>query len=66
MESESRLDARRLRALIDAGRLVVGERELESVLDRLREVARELTGARHAAIGELPRERGDNSLAVPT
>ncbi len=57
MDSESTLDGRRLRALIDAGRLVVGERELESVLERLLQVARELTGASYAAIGVLDERR---------
>jgi signal transduction histidine kinase len=57
MDSESTLDGRRLRALIDAGQLVVSERELASVLDRLLEVARELTGARYAAIGVLDERR---------
>ena len=65
MDSESTLDASRLRALIDAGRLVLGERELESVLDRVVEVARELTGARHAAIEDHPRGRGETFLGVP-
>jgi signal transduction histidine kinase len=57
LDSESTLDGRRLRALIDAGQLVVSERELASVLDRLLEVARELTGARYAAIGVLDESR---------
>ncbi len=57
MDSESTLDGRRLRALIDAGRLVVAERELSSVLDRLLAVARDLTGARYAAIGVLDDSR---------
>lgn len=52
-----RLDANRLRSLIDAGRALVAERELESVFDRLLAVARDLTGAQHAAI----REAGDAS-----
>lgn len=47
----SRLDQDRLRRLIEAGRSLVSEHELEQVLDRLLAVARELTGARFAAIG---------------
>jgi signal transduction histidine kinase len=43
----------RLRRLIDAGRSVVAERELDAVFDRLLGVARDLTGARYAAIGVL-------------
>lgn len=48
-----RLDEDRLRRLIAAGRLLVAERELEQVFERLLGVARELTGARYAAIGIL-------------
>jgi signal transduction histidine kinase len=42
-----------LRRLIEAGRSVVAERELEGVFARLLDVARELTDARYAAIGVL-------------
>ncbi len=49
----STLDQDRLRRLIEAGRSVVAERELEGVFARLLDVARELTGARFAAIGVL-------------
>jgi len=49
----SKLDEDRLRRLIAAGRSLVAERELERVFERLLEVARELTGARYAAIGIL-------------
>jgi signal transduction histidine kinase len=48
--SSQQLDADRLRQLIDAGRSLVAERELDRVLDRLLEVAREVTGAPHAAV----------------
>jgi signal transduction histidine kinase len=51
------LDERGLRALIDAGRSVVAERELEAIFDRLLHVARELTGARYAALGVLDDDR---------
>jgi signal transduction histidine kinase len=51
------LDAERLRSLIDAGRTVVAERELDGVLARLLKVAREITGARYAAIGVLDDDR---------
>ncbi len=54
---ESTLDAGRLRRLIAAGRAVVAERELEGIFERLLEVARELTGARYAAIGVLDEKR---------
>ena len=52
-DSGSSLDEDRLRRLIEAGRSVVAERELEGVFERLLDVARELTGARYAAIGIL-------------
>jgi signal transduction histidine kinase len=51
------LDRDRLRRLIEAGRSVVAERELEGVFARLLDVARELTGARYAAIGVLDEAR---------
>ena len=43
--------------LLDAGRSLVSELALERVLERLLDTARELTGARYAAIGVLNRER---------
>jgi signal transduction histidine kinase len=43
--------------LIDAGRAVVAERELERVFDRLLGVARDLTGAKYAALGVLDESR---------
>jgi signal transduction histidine kinase len=52
-QDASKLDEDRLRRLIAAGRSLVAERRLEQVLERLLEVARELTGARYAAIGIL-------------
>jgi signal transduction histidine kinase len=56
-DSGSRLDEDRLRRLIEAGRSLVAERELEAVFERVLDVARELTGARYAAIGILDDER---------
>jgi signal transduction histidine kinase len=47
------LDPARLRVLIDAGQSAAAERELDDVLERLLETARELTGAQHAAIEVL-------------
>ncbi len=52
-----RLDESRLRRLLDAGRSLVAERELEAVFQRLLDVARDLTGARYAAIGILDEAR---------
>ena len=45
------LDERRLRRLIDVGRGLVAQLDLEAVLREVVEVARELTGARYAALG---------------
>ena len=47
------LDEQRLRTLIAAGRALVSELDLETVLERLLQVARDLTGARYAALGVL-------------
>ncbi len=47
------LDERRLTRLIEVGRSLVAELDLETVLRRVLEVARELTGARYAALGIL-------------
>jgi signal transduction histidine kinase len=43
--------------LLEAGRSLVAELDLEVVLERLLETARELTGARYAAIGVLDERR---------
>jgi GAF domain-containing protein len=46
-----------LRRLLEVGRTLVSELDLESVLRRLLETARELTGARYAALGILDEGR---------
>jgi GAF domain-containing protein len=51
------VDERRLRRLLDVGRSLITELEPEAVFTRLLEVARELTGARYAAIGVLDERR---------
>ena len=51
------LDEHRLKRLVDVGRGLVSELDLEAVLQRLVEVARELTGARYAALGILDERR---------
>jgi signal transduction histidine kinase len=51
------LDEARLRRLLDAGRALVANLDLEAVLDGLLETAREMTGARYAALGILDDER---------
>ena len=47
------LDERRLRRLLDVGRGLVSELDPEVVLTQVIQVARELTGARYAALGIL-------------
>jgi two-component system, NarL family, sensor histidine kinase DevS len=51
------LDETRLRRLLAAGRALVSQLELAAVLDGLLETARDLTGARYAALGILDAER---------
>ena len=55
MASET-LDEHRLRRLIEVGASLVSNFELESLLEHVLEVARELTGARYAALGILDAE----------
>ncbi len=56
--SESALDELRLRRLIDAGRgLLIAPLDVEPVLRQLLDVAREVTGARYAAVGVLDERR---------
>ena len=51
------LDADHLARLLEVGRGLVAERQIESVFDRLLETAAELTGAQYAAIGVLDADR---------
>src|SRR6187402_40682 len=51
------MDQHRLGRLVDVGRSLVTELDPEVVLSRLLEVARDLTGARYAAIGVLDERR---------
>ncbi|HET8951833.1 MAG TPA: GAF domain-containing protein, partial [Solirubrobacteraceae bacterium] len=51
------LDAARLRRLIDAGRSLVSQLDLDELLEQLIEVAASITGARYAALGILDDER---------
>jgi signal transduction histidine kinase len=57
MEAAGRLDGARAERLLEAGRSLVAELDTDIVLDRLLETARELTGARYAAIGVLDEQR---------
>jgi signal transduction histidine kinase len=47
----------KLRRLLDVGRALVGELDPEAVLERILEEARDLTGARYAAVGVLDETR---------
>ena len=51
------LDEARLAALLEAGRGLVAQLEVDAVLEELLRVACELTGARYAALGVLDEER---------
>ena len=55
--TQSVLDELRLRRLIDAGRNLIATLDLEAVLQQLLDVAREVTGARYAAVGVLDAKR---------
>jgi two-component system, NarL family, sensor histidine kinase DevS len=66
--SQRHLDEDRLRRLIDAGRSLVAERDLDRVLDRVRVLAQQLTGARHVAVDTPEDARiaaGESFLRVP-
>jgi signal transduction histidine kinase len=52
-----RSDDDRIRRLLDVGRTLVAELDPEAVLDRILEEAREITGARYAALGVLNEKR---------
>src|SRR4051812_44877935 len=51
------LDHARLERLLDAGRGLLSDLDLGRILDRLLELARELTGAQYAALGILDERR---------
>jgi signal transduction histidine kinase len=55
--AEGASDEGRFRRLIDVGNEVLSELDLEAVLQSVVEAARELTGARYAALGVLDPER---------
>ncbi|MDQ2630960.1 MAG: histidine kinase, partial [Actinomycetota bacterium] len=61
MESQGQTSRRgeedRFRRLIDVGSGLLSELDLEAVLQSVVEAAREVTGARYAALGVLDRER---------
>jgi signal transduction histidine kinase len=49
----------KLRRLLDVGRTLVAELDYETVLERILEEAREITGARYAALGVLSEDRSE-------
>jgi signal transduction histidine kinase len=53
----SPLDAEHLARLLDVGRGLMAELQIDTLLDRLLETAAELTGARYAALGVLDADR---------
>lgn len=55
----AQLDEHRLRLLLDVGRALISELDREALLRRVIEVARELTGARYAALGVLDQDRAE-------
>jgi signal transduction histidine kinase len=57
MEPLDALDERRLRRLIDVGPTLGAAPDLDGILDTLLSVARDVTGARYAAVGVLDAER---------
>ena len=56
----------RLRALVEAGIALTSELSLDALLQRLTEVAAELTGARYAALGVIDRRARSSSASSPT
>jgi signal transduction histidine kinase len=54
---DDHLDEQRLRRLIDVGRALLSQLEPEALLDQVLETAREITGARYAALGILDHDR---------
>jgi GAF domain-containing protein len=54
---DDHLDESRLRRLIEVGRGLLSQLDLEALLDQVLETAREITGARYAALGILDRDR---------
>jgi signal transduction histidine kinase len=55
--SDAPLDLIRIRRLLELGRDLVARLDAEEILDQILEAARELTGARYAALGVLNSER---------
>jgi GAF domain-containing protein len=54
---DNTVDQARLRRLMEVGPWLIAQLDLETLLDRLLETAREVTGARYAALGVLDADR---------
>lgn len=57
MAAMANAEIERLERLIEVGRALVTELDVEALLDRILDAARELTGARYAALGVLDERR---------
>jgi signal transduction histidine kinase len=57
LDAAAAMDAKTLTRLIDVGRGLLSELDLDALLARMLEVARELTGARYAAVGIMDERR---------
>src|SRR3954465_8788116 len=58
-------DAQRLIRLIEVGRSLLSELDLDIVLDRVLATARDLTGAQYAALGILDERRRERAQFPP-
>ena len=58
------MDQHRLERLLDVGRTIVSELDLDAVLEHILEVARELTAAQYAAVGVLDERREELSRFI--
>ena len=58
------MDPHRLERLLEVGRTIVSELELDVVLEHILEVARELTDAQYAAVGVLDEQRQELSRFI--
>jgi signal transduction histidine kinase len=59
VRTEKELSSAQLERLLDVGRAIVSELDLEVVLRTVLDAARDLTGARYAAIGVLDEEKNE-------
>jgi signal transduction histidine kinase len=57
LDAATAMDAKTLTRLIDVGRGLLSELDLDALLARMLEVARELTGAQYAAVGIMDQRR---------